>query len=178
MKLSEQTERWSQEHYQPEWHEITDTIQECAKQILGESNGGKFVEQETWWWTEEVQTTVTKKKEAFKALQTMKTTESLEEYSTWESKKAVAEAKIDAYEGLYEKLDSRQGIKMIYKLAKTRHRRSLDMTDGIYILDKNKVILTNSDDINNRWQQYFNHLLNVENTRETLDEQPPILGAC
>ena len=37
VKLSEQTERWSQEHYQPEWHEITDTIQECAKQILGES---------------------------------------------------------------------------------------------------------------------------------------------
>ena len=42
-------------------------------------------------------------------------------------------------------------------------------------LDDNKVILTNSDDINNRWQQYFNHLLNVENTRETLDEQPAIL---
>ena len=50
------------------------------------------------------------------------------------------------------------------------------MTDGKYILDENKVILTNSDDINNRWQQYFNHLLNVENTRETLDEQPPVLG--
>ena len=46
------------------------------------------------------------------------------------------------------------------------------MTDGKYILDENKVILTNSDDINNRWQQYFNHMLNVENTRETLDEQP------
>ena len=37
VKLSEQTERWTQEHHQPEWHEITDTIQECAKQILGES---------------------------------------------------------------------------------------------------------------------------------------------
>ena len=77
VKLSEQTERWSQKHYQPEWHEITDTIQECAKQILGESKGGKFVGKETWWWTEEVQTTVNKKKEAFKAWQTMKTTESL-----------------------------------------------------------------------------------------------------
>ena len=50
------------------------------------------------------------------------------------------------------------------------------MTDGKYILDENKVILTNSDDINNRWQQYFNHLRSVENTRETLDEQPPVLG--
>ena len=67
VKLSEQTERWSQEHYQPEWHEITDTIPECAKQILGESKGGKFVEKEIWWWTEEVHTTVKKKKEAFKA---------------------------------------------------------------------------------------------------------------
>ena len=57
----------------------------------------------------------------------MKTTESLEEYRTCnrESKKAVSEAKIDAYEGLYEKLDSREGIKMIHELEKTRHRRSL-----------------------------------------------------
>ena len=77
----------------------------------------------------------------------MKTTESLEEYRTCnrESKKAVAEAKLDAYEGLYEKLDSREGIKRIYKLAKARHRMSIDMTDGKYILDENKVILTNSD---------------------------------
>ena len=51
VKLSEQTERWSQEHYRPEWHEISDTIQECTKQILGESKGGTFVEKETWWWT-------------------------------------------------------------------------------------------------------------------------------
>ena len=82
VKLSEQTERRNQDHYQPEWHEITDTIQECAKQILGESKGGKFVEKETWRCTEEVQTTVKKKKEAFKAWQTMKTTESLKEYRT------------------------------------------------------------------------------------------------
>ena len=85
VKLSEQTERRNQEHYQPEWHEITDTIHECAKQIMGESNGCKFVEKETWWCTEEVQTTVKKKKEAFKAWQTMQTTESLKEYRTCNS---------------------------------------------------------------------------------------------
>ena len=41
--------------------------------------------------------------------------------------KAVAEANIDANEGLYETLDSREGIMMKYKLAKTKHRRSLGL---------------------------------------------------
>ena len=86
-----------------------------CKADTGRVKGGKFVEKETWWWTEEVQPTVKKNKEAFKAWQTMKTTESLEEYRTCnrELKKAVAEAKVDAHEGVYEKLDSCEGIKMI-----------------------------------------------------------------
>ena len=45
------------------------------------------------------------------------------------SRKAVGIAKDAAYEDLDAKLDSREGIKMVYKLAKTRERRSKDISD-------------------------------------------------
>ena len=41
--------------------------------------------------------------------------------------KAVRLAKAAAYEDLYAKLDSREGIKMVYKLAKTRDGRSMEI---------------------------------------------------
>ena len=43
------------------------------------------------------------------------------------SRKAVRIAKTAAYEDLYAKLVSREGIKMVYKLAKIRDRRSKDI---------------------------------------------------
>ena len=46
------------------------------------------------------------------------------------AKRAVAMAKEEAYEELYTKLDTREGAKIIlYKLAKSRDRRSRDLSD-------------------------------------------------
>ena len=49
------------------------------------------------------------------------------------SRKAVRITKDAAYEDLYAKLDSREGIKMVYTLAKTRERRSKDISDMPFI---------------------------------------------
>ena len=43
------------------------------------------------------------------------------------SRDAVIVAKDAAYEELYAKLDSREGIKMVYNLGKTRERKSKDI---------------------------------------------------
>ena len=48
------------------------------------------------------------------------------------NRKAVRIAKDAAYEDLYTKMDSREGIKMVYKLSKTRDRRTKDISDNIY----------------------------------------------
>ena len=60
-------------------------------------------------------------------------------------KKAVAIAKENDYEDLYQKLDSREGTDMIYKLAKTRNRRTKDIIDNIYINDADGNILTDHE---------------------------------
>ena len=67
---------------------------------------------------------------------------------------------------LYTKLDSREGQDMIYKLAKTRYRRTLDQEDIVYIADERKHIITEPNRIIGRWLSYFKHLLNIENERD------------
>ena len=77
-----------------------------------------------------------------------------------ECKKAVAIAKDEAYAELYEKLDSPEGNKIIYKLSKTRNRRTKDICDNIFINDKEGKIQTDTPKITGRWQEYFTELLN------------------
>ena len=67
------------------------------------------------------------------------------------------------YNDLYDKLDSIEGHKMIYKLSKTRERRTRDLTDIAYIKDSNGSIMTDEDEIKARWKESFETLLNVDN---------------
>ena len=57
-------------------------------------------------------------------------------------RKAVRIAKAAAYEDFYAKWDSREGIKMVYKLAKTRDRRSNDISGMPFINSLEGQILT------------------------------------
>ena len=86
------------------------------------------------------------------------------------AKREVAKAKDSAYKDLYDKLDSIDGQKMIYKLYKTRERRTRDLTDIAYIKDSNGTILTDEDE---RWKESFETLLNVDNEREELEAHRP-----
>ena len=83
-------------------------------------------------------------------------------------RKAVRIAKAASYEDLYAKLDSREGIKMVYKLAKTRDRRTNDISDMSFINSLEGQIITAGSDIMLRWLTYFEGLLNTENTRKQI----------
>ncbi|GKD04415.1 hypothetical protein Tco_1179389, partial [Tanacetum coccineum] len=53
-----------------------------------------------------------------------------------EAKIAVAQAKDKAYEDLYRKLDSKEGANDIYKIAKARERKRMDIGNVRYIKDE------------------------------------------
>ena len=55
---------------------------------------------------------------------------------------------------------------MICKLAKTRNRRTKDISDNIYISDADANIITDHEKIKDRWQEYFEELFNVTNARK------------
>ena len=59
---------------------------------------------------------------------------------------------------------------MIYKLAKTRNRRTKDISDSIYINDAGGNILTYLEKIKDIWQEYFKELFNVRNARKEPDK--------
>ena len=110
------------------------------------------------------------KRATFKAFQMNKSDENKEKFreANRASRKAVRIAKDAAYEDLYTKLDSREGIKMVYKLSKTRDRRTKDISDMPFINSLEGQILTVGSDIMLRWLTYFEGLLNTENTRKQI----------
>ena len=65
-------------------------------------------------------------------------------------------------------MNSRERIKMVYKLAKTRDRRSKYISDMPFFISLEGQILTEGGDIISRWQTYFDGLLNTENPRKPI----------
>ena len=148
--------------------DIYHMINTNPKEILGETYGGKYVERESWWWNDDVQKAVKEKRYSFKKWQSSRTTEDLADYreNKTDAKKAVTTAKDAGYQELYTRLDSREGQDMIYKLAKTRYRRTLDQEDIVNITDERKHIITDPKRIIGRWLGHFKRLLNIENERD------------
>ena len=106
-------------------------IVEIARIELGESGGGKFVEKETWWWDQQVQEAVKAKKETFKNWRTSGSEVDKEIYKEHRKTAKISVSKALAYEDMYDKLNTRKGQTLIYKLANTRKRRAQDITDNI-----------------------------------------------
>ena len=64
-------------------------------------------------------------------------------------KRVVAKAKGKAFDELYEKLDTKEGEKDLYRLARQRDRAGKDVQ---------RVL--------RQWKEYFEELMNGENERE------------
>ena len=93
-------------------------------------------------------------------------------------KKVVAVAKSMTYDILYLKLDTKEGEKEVFKLARVRERRTRDSNYVKCIKDKNDKVLAKEAKIKDRWQRYFAKLLNGEvlkdfwsNERESSERQ-------
>ena len=97
------------------------------------------------------------KKIAFKRYQQTKAEQDQRLYreASKEAKKSVAIAKEHAFEELNYKLDSKEGPQIIYKLAKSRERRTRELTDVAFVKDRDGKILTYGESIPTRWKGYF-----------------------
>ena len=92
--------------------------------VLGVSSKQRTGDKETWWWDEEVQEIIRKNRLAKKRWDMRRDEESKQEYNELrrEAKKEVAKAKSKAYDELYGGLDTKEGEKTLYRLARQRHR--------------------------------------------------------
>ncbi|GFS10824.1 endonuclease-reverse transcriptase HmRTE-e01 [Elysia marginata] len=158
------------------WIDLKGVLLSTAEEVCGTSKGGKKIDKETCWWSEEVQTSIKKKKEAFKNRQREGTDQLKEVHKEKkkEAKRAVAKAKEEGYKEWYENLDTREGEKTIYRIAKQRAEAKRDIKEIKVIKDQQGEVLTDGEKIKERWREYYTTLLNKENQRDELEDIPPI----
>ncbi|KAK3552069.1 hypothetical protein QTP70_031784 [Hemibagrus guttatus] len=125
-------------------------------------------DKETWRWNEEVQDSIQRKRLAKKKWDMDRTEENRQEYKELQHrvKREVSKAKQKAYDELYTRLDTREGEKDLYRLARQRDRDGKDVQQVRVIKDRDGRVLTSEESVQRRWKEYFEELMNEENERE------------
>ena len=128
---------------------------------------------ETWWWNEEVQESIKEKKEAKKTWDLLQDEVSRKNYKVARKKasRVVAKARADACEELYDKLETKEGERQLYRLAKQRDRTGRDVQQVRVIKDADGNVLTRTEAVLGRWKDYFERLMSEENERKRRTEE-------
>ena len=70
------------------------------------------------------------------------------------------------YEELYKKLETKKMKNEVFKIAKQRNRQSKVVQQLRVIKSKTGEILMEEEKVKQRWNEYFDNLINEENPRE------------
>jgi hypothetical protein len=99
-----------------------------------------------------VQKAIKKKKECFRHMHLDRSTDNVEWYKVAKkiAKQAVSEARGRMYDGLYQRLSTKEGEKDIYRMTKSRERKMRDIIQIKCIKDETERLLTKNEDIKNR----------------------------
>jgi hypothetical protein len=62
-----------------------------------------------------------------------------------------------------------RGGKDIYRMAKSRERKTRDITQIKCIKDATERLLTKDEDIKNRWREYFDKLFNEDSASSSIE---------
>ena len=85
-------------------------------------------------------------------------------------------AKGRAYDNLYARLETKEGKKGLYRLARQRDRAGKDVQHVRIIKDENGNVMVNSEAVLKRWKEYFEKLMNEKNNRESRTEEPEVVN--
>ena len=85
-------------------------------------------------------------------------------------------AKGRGYDNLYAILETKEGEKELYRLARQRDRAGKDVQHVRVIKDKNGNVMVNSEAVLKRWKEYFEKLMNKENNRELRTEEAEVVN--
>ncbi|KAK3524753.1 hypothetical protein QTP86_002469 [Hemibagrus guttatus] len=156
-----------------DWETTAEVIRETGRKVLSVSSGRRKGDKETWWWNEEVQDSIQRKRLAKKKWDMDRTEENRQEYKELQCrvKREVSKAKQKAYDELYTRLNTREGEKDLYRLARQRDRDGKDVQQVRVIKDRDGRVLTSEESVQRRWKEYFEELMNEENEREKRVEE-------
>jgi hypothetical protein len=118
-----------------------------------------------------VQKAIKEKKECFRRMHLDRSADNIERYKVAKktSKRAVSETRGRMYDGLYQRLGTKEGEKDIYRVAKSRERKTRDIIQVKCIKDETERLLTKDEDMKNRWWEYFNKLFNEDSGSSSIE---------
>ncbi|KAK3546888.1 hypothetical protein QTP86_003816 [Hemibagrus guttatus] len=118
-----------------DWETTAEVIRETGRKVLGVSSGRRKEDKETWWWNEEVQDSIQRKRLAKKKWDMDRTEENRQEYKELQRrvKREVSKTKQKAYDELYTRLDTREGEKDLYRLARQKDRDGKDVQQLFHV---------------------------------------------
>ncbi|KAK3517722.1 hypothetical protein QTP70_016495, partial [Hemibagrus guttatus] len=142
--------------------------EECCeefRQKLRQALGGQVLLPDDWETTAEV---IREKGAGQEEVGHGQDKENRQEYKELQRrvKREVSKAKQKAYDELYTRLDTREGEKNLYRLARQRDRDGKDVQQVRVIKDRDGRVLTSEESVQRRWKEYFEELMNEENERE------------
>jgi hypothetical protein len=85
------------------------------------------------------------------------------------AKRTVSEARGQMYDGLYQRLGTKEREKDIYRMAKSRERKMRDIIQVKCIKDETEQLLTKDEDIKNRLREYFDKLFNEDSGSSSIE---------
>jgi hypothetical protein len=153
------------------WKEMATHIRKVAIEVFEVNKENKCESKDTWWWNGDVQNAINEKKECYKRLHHNRSDENIQKYKETRrnAKKAVSEARGQAYTELYQKLDTKDGENDVYKMAKLRERKTRDFNQVKCIKHEADRLLVNDEEIKNRWREYFDKLFNDESEKIVIE---------
>ena len=155
-------------------------ILRAGQEVFGMTTGRRpSGDKETWWWNDEVKDVIRAKKEAKKKWDASGRQEERDIYN-WqankEAKKEVARSKAHAMDEVYKELETPEGERNIYRIAKARDKSAKDFTQIRQSKDEEGVYLWEHDKIIERWKGYYGKLLNEENPGTVFGDGVPNEG--
>jgi hypothetical protein len=118
-----------------------------------------------------VQKAIKEKKECLRHMHLDRSVDNIERYKVTKkiAKWTVSEARSWMYDGLYQRLGTKEGEKYIYRMAKSRERKTRDIIQVKCIKDETERLLTKDEDIKNRWWEYFDKLFNEDSGSSSIE---------
>jgi hypothetical protein len=153
------------------WMKMSTYIRKMTSEEFRVTKEGKRETKETWWWNQKVQNAIKEKKECFRCMHLDRSVYNVERYKV--AKKttnwAVSEVMSQMYDGLYQRLGTNKGEKDIYRMVKSRERKTRDIIKVKCIKDATERLITKDEDIKNRWQKYFDKLFNKDSGSSSIE---------
>ena len=150
-----------------EWETFRESIMRCATEVCGKRVLGGGVKKGSEWWNDRVREVVADKRRAYEVWLQRKNAETYEVYKEKRRsvKRVVREEKRKADERFGRKLSESYQCnrKMFWKEVK-RVRKGGEREEKVK--DANGKVLVEKAEVSERWAEYFDELLNVEDVRE------------